>query len=137
MIWPLSQQPTNLMITKLFSPFFFLFFSIILMSIGQILFKYTSQKINFDGLQSLPLLLVNKFFILSMVVYFIATLTWIFCMKKFNVSFILPFTAVPAVLVSLYGYYFFDDKLSIYFFLGMAFIFIGLYFIYLNYQSVI
>lgn len=68
---------------------------------------------------SSPFLLGGLFF------YAVSFLLWLFVISKIKLSLAYPITSINFVLVLIASYYFFDERLSLFQYLGIALIIIG------------
>ena len=97
------------------------------MAAGQILFKKVSQQIPpLDGWRALISLASNGWFIAAVSLYLLATVLWIGILREIPLSRAYPFIALGFVLVPLAGNLFFSESLDSRYFLGVAFIIVGI-----------
>jgi multidrug transporter EmrE-like cation transporter len=76
-------------------------------------------------IKALPTMLTNWQLWLAMVAYGVSILTWMMALSKFEVSFAYAFLALGFVLVTLCGYFFFDETINILRIAGVGLICIG------------
>lgn len=103
--------------------FLYIVFTVVLLSIGQVLFKLASSEIDFFNLTSFFKI---KFF-LALFIYFIATLCWLFVLKDVPLKTAYPFASLAFFLVPIFSYYFIGEEVNLYTFIGAAFIFFGVW----------
>tara|TARA_B100000902_G_scaffold384280_1_gene424250 strand:+ start:161 stop:496 length:336 start_codon:yes stop_codon:yes gene_type:complete len=107
------------------------------MCTGQILFKKTalilSQSnlaVNFNKiLETFITLIKIPYFFLALIVYASATLFWLFILQKIPLSIAYPFTALAMVIIPILSIFLFQEKLSFNYWIGAAFIVIGIFII--------
>jgi len=102
-------------------------FSVILLSLGQILFKLTSK----DLVLSFPaffqsLLNMNLFF--ALLIYFLATILWLIILNTTPLKWSYPFLALTFIIVPIMSNFLLNETLSSNTFLGAFFIIIGVLF---------
>ena len=66
------------------------------------------------------------YFFLALVVYAIATFYWLYILQKIPLSTAYPFTALAMVIIPIASVYLFKETLSINYWVGSFFIFIGI-----------
>ena len=99
------------------------------MATGQILFKKVSQQIPpLDSWRAMVSLISNGWFIAAMSLYLLATVLWIGILREIPLSRAYPFIALGFVLVPLAGNLFYSESLDSYYFIGVAFIIVGITF---------
>jgi drug/metabolite transporter (DMT)-like permease len=98
-----------------------------MISTGQILFKIAAERISASGGQlTLPAMSVVA---LSLALYGIATLAWIWILQWYPLSRIYPLMALSFILVPVGGVLIFDERLTLSFFGGTALLLAGLFLI--------
>lgn len=97
----------------------------LMIAIGQVLFKLTSEKLVTTG-GSFHTALFNPVFILALVIYGSATLLWIYVLKKIPLAYAYSFMALTFVLVPLMAALWLGETLTLRYALGAVFIIIGL-----------
>lgn len=98
-----------------------LFGTTILLAIGQVLFKLSSQ---YDTDKPLSFLF-SPVFILSLAVYGTATILWILTLRQFPLTVAYPAQAIAIVTVMVIGIFFFGESLSLVQIAGAVAILIG------------
>jgi len=104
-------------------------FSVLLAS-GQIVFKMVARTA--ESLASIAGILglaTNLWFWLAMVLYGMATLLWIFILQKIDLVQAYPFMALGFIIVPLAAVFFLGESVNVYYFVGVALILAGLWFI--------
>ena len=95
------------------------------MACGQILFKFASQSVQRDVSTSPLLAYVNVYFIAGIALYFSLTILWVWLLKFVPLSTAYPFVALAFIFTPVLSLIFFGEKVSIGYFLGLAFIACG------------
>lgn len=97
--------------------------TLLLLSMGQILFKYASKGVSFGDPRSLlsPSLLSGLF------VYGVATIMWILVLKKLPLSLAFPFYGLTFLLVPLLAHFLIGEKIGYQTLLGGAIIMFGVF----------
>ena len=94
------------------------------MAFAQILLKYgASNIIKYDDYFHLKSLLPIS---AALFLYFCMTLFWIFILRQNNLGHSYPFLALSIVFVSIGAWYFFDEKYSFNYFVGLLLLIVGL-----------
>lgn len=101
--------------------------TVLLLSIGQVLFKYASGKIDIEGKGIFAGLLLNPAFIIAIAVYAVATISWLFVLKAIPLRVAYPFAALAFVMVPIFASIFLGETLRFTTFAGAAVIIIGVY----------
>jgi drug/metabolite transporter (DMT)-like permease len=97
---------------------------VLMISIGQILFKVAAERLRAaDGQLASHVLSVIA---LSLVLYGIATLGWIWVLQSYPLSRIYPLMALSFIFVPVGGMVLFDERLSFSFFAGTGLLLAGL-----------
>lgn len=98
---------------------------VLAISIGQLLFKKVSMNINQS--QEWFSYSILGTFSLSIVIYGLATLFWIYILRSVPLNKAYGFMALSFVFVSLGSYFFFNEKITFQLSLGLCFIILGLF----------
>jgi|LakMenEpi03Aug12_release.lakeMendotaPanAssembly.Ray.scaffolds.fasta_scaffold1461778_1 drug/metabolite transporter (DMT)-like permease len=101
----------------------FIFLIVTLSSIAQILFKVASFKLNFAN----RLFFLNTPTFLAFLLYFIASLLWVFAIKDIPLKTAYPYTAISFFLVPCLSYLFLEENINLFNFIGATLIFIGVW----------
>ena len=97
---------------------------VLMISTGQILFKVAAERLRAaDGQLALPVLSVIT---MSLVLYGVATLGWIWVLQSYPLSRIYPLMALSFVFVPIGGALLLGERLSFSFFGGTALLLAGL-----------
>jgi len=99
--------------------------TVLALSVGQVLFKLASGKLDFAGQGFWGSTLFNLPLMSALVVYGGATFAWLLVIKNVPLRTAYPFVALAFVIVPVLSYFFLDESLSIKTLIGAAFIFIG------------
>jgi undecaprenyl phosphate-alpha-L-ara4N flippase subunit ArnE len=90
-----------------------------MLSLGQILFKLSALRNSSGGMgKFLTGLMSSGSFYLALVTYGAATLLWIWVLREVPLSKAYPFTILSFIITPLLSVYFFDEVLSIRYFIG-------------------
>ncbi len=104
------------------------YFSIVLacvlaISSGQILFRKTGLEAEALGVFHIKTLTVAA---IALAVYGVASLAWIYVLRKVPLTLAYPFVALSFVIVPVLSRYFFGEQLNIHYFVGAALIVAGI-----------
>lgn len=102
-------------------------FTVMLLSIGQVLFKIASLKIETSGRGVVLALLINPAFIAAMIIYSIATIMWILLLRSAPLNQIYPFAAFAFVMVPIMAHIILGEQLGWGTFFGAGLIISGVY----------
>lgn len=98
-----------------------------LLALGQALFKGAGLAIRGRPPAEMAWTLATlPIFYLSLAIYGVATLLWIFVLSRVPLSQAYPWVAAGIVIVPLLGYFFFDEQITWTYWAGMALIIAGL-----------
>jgi drug/metabolite transporter (DMT)-like permease len=97
--------------------------TVLLLSIGQILFKLSANDLDIRLLSSF--FKFKLFFALS--VYFLATILWLIVLRGISLNLAYPFASLGFVIVPVLSYFFIGEQITYNTFLGAIFIFIGIW----------
>lgn len=100
-------------------------FTVMLLSAGQVLFKFASEKIDIQGKGVIFGLLLNIPFIFAIIVYGIATISWILVLKTTPLRIAYPFAALAFIVVPLFAAIFLGEPLRWTTFAGALLIIVG------------
>ena len=98
----------------------------LLISGGQVLFKIVSGRVTAFDVPSIRQLLFDPYFIASMLVYAVATISWIYVLRSVPLGVAYSFTALGFLFVPILSMFLFGEALSLRYFLGALLIMIGL-----------
>lgn len=114
--------------------YLYILLTILLTVYGQLILKW---RINFLGplpegwkaqLSYIGRSLLDPYVISSFAAAFVASLTWIAALTKFELSYAYPYMSLSFVLVLIFSFFLFQEPLTLNKVLGVAFIGVGLYF---------
>jgi multidrug transporter EmrE-like cation transporter len=129
--WPAAQSARSLLIVREGIPkghalpemkYALLFGTIAALALGQVLFKLAVRTSIYGSWA----FLTSPVFIIALIVYAGATLSWMFVLKEFPITVAYPATALAIVLVLLAGVVMFGEPLRAVQGLGAAAILVGL-----------
>jgi drug/metabolite transporter (DMT)-like permease len=109
-------------------------FSVAVIGIGQIIFKFAAREMKIDFGQSTILIVKTNLFplglvLLTVTLYCISTLAWVYALRTVPLSVAYMFNSLAFVLVPLAGFLMFGEQMPRYFILGLVMIIGGIYFI--------
>lgn len=100
---------------------------VFMIATGQILFKLAAVKIPHDLiLRNWLSFMFSPIFLSSLALYGIATILWIYTLKKVPLSIAYPFMALAFIIVPMLSYFILNEKISTNSIIGTVFIIIGL-----------
>jgi multidrug transporter EmrE-like cation transporter len=111
---------------------FYIFLTILLTVYGQIVIKWQVQlagafpQDSSERIQYLIKLLLNPWVISSFACAFLAALSWMAAMTKFQLSYAYPFMSLAFVLVMFLSAVFFKEPITLSKSLGLGFIILGI-----------
>jgi len=98
--------------------------TIIFVSFGQILFKYSSMLLN-RGYEALSINVIGCVF-LAFLSAGLGSIIWIILLRNIDLSRAYPFMALSFILVPLLGFIFFNEQLSTPYLIGAMFVISGI-----------
>jgi drug/metabolite transporter (DMT)-like permease len=101
--------------------------TVLLLSIGQVLFKYASGKIDIEGKGIFLGLFLNPPFVIALAVYGIATISWLLVLKMTPLRIAYPFASLAFIMVPIFAFVFLGEALRWTTFAGAAVIVLGVY----------
>lgn len=106
-----------------------LIMNVILMALGQVLFKQGSKA--FTGLQWSSLLHVafNPYVLSGVTIYGVSTVIWVYVLSRMNLSVAYPTQSMSYVLVMLAAIFLFKEPISAKQWIGMGLIMAGVVFV--------
>jgi len=99
----------------------------IVIAIGQVLFKLASRDVTSLDFSSLTKLSVNGYFLLALVLYGLATISWVYVLRHFPLSKAYLFMGLSFVFVPLLSYLFLKEPLEFRYLAGAACIVFGIW----------
>ena len=107
--------------------------AVLVIALGQIIFKYAAGHLRIDALDETyyELLLRNVFplslVLVALVLYLMSTLAWVYALKTVPLSVAFLFNSLAFVLVPLAGFVLFGEQMPRYFLPGVLLIFSGIF----------
>ena len=101
--------------------------TVLMLSIGQVLFKIASEKIDIEGKGIFSGLLLNPAFVIAIIVYGVATIAWLLVLKMVPLRIAYPFVALAFIIVPIFAFFFLGETLRWTTFFGAAVIILGVY----------
>ena len=98
-------------------------FCVLIMSLGQILFKYVAVSYNSSGVINFSVFGGGA---IAITLYAISTVLWIWVLRYMDLSKAYPFFAISFVIVPLSGMVLYGDSLSMKNIFGLLFIVLGI-----------
>jgi undecaprenyl phosphate-alpha-L-ara4N flippase subunit ArnE len=104
--------------------------TVLLLSVGQVLFKLASARLDFSlaGIHGL----INLNLIMAIIIYFFATGMWLLVLKEIPLRAAYPYVALAFVFVPLMAHFILGEKLYATTYIGAALIFAGVWVSSLN-----
>ncbi len=109
------------------SHYFLILIPISLIILGQTFGKIGSQFISIENFNVIDYL--NIFTIIAILFLTLRSFIWLILFRKFDISFIYPFTSISYVIILVISVHFFSDSYTIGNVIGTIFISIGIYLI--------
>jgi drug/metabolite transporter (DMT)-like permease len=103
--------------------YFMVLMCVVLISVGQVLFKYAA--LNSNRQQGLMGLVLNKYLIVAGVVYVAATLLWVWQLKFVPLNRAYPVFAAAFIIVPCFSWLLFRERVTLPYVLGVALIICG------------
>lgn len=104
----------------------FILLTVLALSVGQILFKLAAGSIKFGAADLLGSMLNAKLFV-ALLVYFLATVMWLFVLKLTPLRVAYPFAALAFFIVPVLAHFFLGERLMWNTFAGAALIGVGVW----------
>jgi len=101
--------------------------TVLMLSAGQVLFKYAAGKIDIQGKGIYAGLLFNPALILALIIYGAATISWLLVLRNTPLKLAYPFAALAFIIVPIFAFLFLGETLRWSTFAGAAVIIIGVY----------
>ena len=98
----------------------------LLISSGQVLFKLVSARMSAVDASALRSVVIDPYFIGAIIVYAIATFSWIIVLRSVPLAAAYSFTALGFLFVPILSSVIFDEVLTLRYFLGTVLIMAGL-----------
>jgi drug/metabolite transporter (DMT)-like permease len=98
----------------------------VMLAFGQVYFKRVGLTLRgHSGLEAITLVLQEPSLYLALILYGAATLLWIWILSRVNLSLAYPWVALGMVIVPLLAWLMFGERVGPMFWLGVAFIVVG------------
>ncbi len=98
----------------------------LLISSGQVLFKLVSARMSAVDASALRSVVIDPYFIGAIIVYAIATFSWIIVLRSVPLAAAYSFTALGFLFVPILSSVIFDEVLTLRYYLGAVLIMAGL-----------
>lgn len=98
----------------------------LMIAIGQVLFKMTSQRLADNEANPFYSIALNPLFLLALAIYGSATLLWIYVLKTVPLSYAYSFMALTFVMVPLFAALWLNEALTLKYAIGAVLIVAGL-----------
>lgn len=98
----------------------------LLISSGQVLFKLVSARMSAVDASALRSVVIDPYFIGAIIIYAIATFSWIIVLRSVPLAAAYSFTALGFLFVPILSSVIFDEVLTLRYFLGAVLIMAGL-----------
>ena len=101
--------------------------TVFMLAVGQVLFKFAANGIDIAQKGFVGAVLLNKWLIVALVVYFVATVLWLLVLRKVPLNLAYPFVALAFIFVPVLGHYLLGEPLRLQSLLGAALIGLGVW----------
>ncbi len=106
----------------------------LLITVGQVFWKIALIKKNFSFSSDITIkkvinLIFSPYMISGIVIYFFATIFWLYLLNKFEYSKIYPMLASAFIFALIFAHYIFKENIGWYKISGVLFIIIGIFLI--------
>ncbi|WP_416652704.1 EamA family transporter [Candidatus Pseudothioglobus sp. Uisw_086] len=115
---------------------FYLLLAISFGVVSQLIVKWQMSAFSFDDYETWQdkfvlafSMLLNPYIILSLILTFLAGVTWMIVMTKFEISYAYPFTLLGLVFVTIFSIVFFGENFNLYKIGGIVLILFGVFLI--------
>ena len=88
--------------------------TVILISIGQLLFKLSSKDLRIENVHDMTGFIFNRYLIIALIIYIISAALWIFTLSKMELGFSYLLLSLSYPLIFLLSYIFLHEELSSY-----------------------
>ncbi len=98
----------------------------VMLACGQVMFKWVGLTLQgHSGLEAILLVMREPSLYAALVIYGMATLLWIWILSRVMLIQAYPWVAAGLVIVPLFGWFVFGERVTPIFWLGVAFIVVG------------
>ena len=101
--------------------------TVFMLAVGQVLFKFAADGINIAQKGFVGAVLLNKWLIVALAVYFVATVLWLLVLRKTPLNVAYPFVALAFIFVPVLGHYLLNEPLRLQSLVGAALIGAGVW----------
>ena len=101
--------------------------TVFLLAVGQVLFKFAAESLDIAEKGFVHAVLLNKWLIVALMVYGVATVLWLLVLRKNPLSMAYPFVALAFVFVPVMGHYLLGEPLRLQSLLGAVLIGAGVW----------
>ena len=101
--------------------------TVFMLAVGQVLFKFAANGIDIAQKGFGGAVLLNKWLIVALAVYFVATVLWLLVLRKVPLNLAYPFVALAFIFVPVLGHYLLAEPLRLQSLLGAALIGAGVW----------
>jgi drug/metabolite transporter (DMT)-like permease len=88
--------------------------TVILISFGQVLFKFSSKDLKVENIHDIIVFILNKYLIFAIMIYIISTALWIFTLSKMELGFSYLLLSLSYPLILILSHIFFQEEISSY-----------------------
>jgi uncharacterized membrane protein len=104
---------------------FLTLFNVLLMALGQLLWKHGMRTFEIIGLSDLVRAVFSPFIILGLAVYALSMLLWLFILSKAELNYVYPIQSLSFVIVVVVSSILFAESLPVNRIIGVLFICFG------------
>jgi len=111
---------------------FYIFLSILLAVISQLIIKWKMSAFEFDDYVTMQSkielalsMLTNPYILISFILTLFSGISWMIAMTKFELSYAYPFTILSLIFVTLFSVYAFGESMSILKIIGIFLVILG------------
>ena len=113
---------------------FYIFLTIAFAVSSQLIIKWQMKNIALEDTMNIYdkfifafSMLFNPYILLSIILTLLSGLSWIIAMTKFDISYAYPFTALGFVFILFFSHILFNETISIYKYVGVSLIVLGIF----------
>lgn len=96
------------------------------MSAGQVLFKLSAKAVDASQAKDSVWAYINVFLIAGMCLYVALSFVWVWLLRFVPLSKAYPFVALAFVFTPIFAHYFFQEALTLRYFLAVALVTVGI-----------
>lgn len=109
--------------------YFMLGLNIVMMCIGQLLFKYGTSGKSLDSIENIIRVMFQPVIIFALLDYVLATIVWLYVLTKLEISVAYPIQSMAIPLVSILSMVFFSENFAWSKIVGLVVMLIGIFII--------